>query len=136
MVPYAEARGIAPAVKIAVLLLATIVRLLPAQETSHSTLPRLIHKVEPEYTQAALNAKVEGTVIISLVVGADGVPTDLRVTRELGHELDEKAIECLKAWRFEPATHHGQPVATKASVEINYRLPEKNSVHTGMNAAR
>jgi protein TonB len=36
--------------------------------------------------------------------------------------LDEKAVECLKKWRFKPATNHSEPVSAKATVEMNFRL--------------
>jgi periplasmic protein TonB len=50
--------------------------------------------------------------------------TEIKVTRGLGKGLDEKAVECLRKWRFSPATRHGEPVPAKATVEIVFRLPE------------
>ena len=111
--------------KSALLLLIGTAGLLWSQEISHSTAPRLIHKVEPEYTPATLNARIEGDVVLSTTIGIDGIPGDIRVVRELGHGLDEKAVECVKQWRFEPASNHGEPVPSKATVEVNYRLPDK-----------
>jgi periplasmic protein TonB len=111
-------------VRFAILFLVAATGLLKPQEISHSTRPILIHKVEPEYTQDALDAKLQGVVILSFVVGTDGVSSDIKLVRGLGKGLDEKAIECLKSWRFKPATLHGEPVPEKASVEMNFRLPK------------
>jgi len=58
-----------------------------------------------EYTNEALAAKIEGDVILSLMVGPDDVPSDIKVVRGLGMGLDEKAVECLQPWRFKPATN-------------------------------
>jgi protein TonB len=100
---------------------------LLAQEISHTTTPVVIHKVEPVYTSEAIAAKLEGTVILSAMVGTDGVASGIHMERELGKGLDQKAVECLQAWRFKPATNHGEPVATKVTVEINFRLPKTHA---------
>ena len=94
-----------------------------AQEFSHNTEPRVAHKVEPAYTKEALDAKIEGEVVLTLMIGADGVPSEIKVVRGLGKGLDGKAVECLQRWRFIPATDHGEPVATRGTVEMSFRLP-------------
>jgi protein TonB len=107
--------------KFAILPLIAVVS-LQAQELSHTTYPVVLHKAEPQYTKEAIDAKIEGDVILSTMIGADGVPSDIKVVRSLGAGLDEKAVECLEQWRFRPATDHGQPVSSKATIEINFRL--------------
>jgi protein TonB len=103
--------------RLAVLLLIAVSSLHP-QELSHTTEPRVAHRVEPEYTKEARDAKIEGVVILSLVIGADGVPSDIKLVRGLGKGLDEKAVECLQQWRFIPATNHSEPVSTNLSDEF------------------
>jgi len=44
------------------------------------------------------------------------------VARTLGLGLDEKAIEAVKVWRFEPAMKDGKPVAVQVNVEVTFRL--------------
>jgi hypothetical protein len=61
--------------KLAILLLTAAAALHP-QELSHTTEPIVIHKTDPEYTQEALDAKIEGYVILSSIIGPDGVPSD------------------------------------------------------------
>lgn len=107
--------------KVAILLLIAAVS-LRSQELSHTTEARLVHKAEPQYTKEAQAAKIEGDVSLTLTIGADGVPSDIKVVRGLGMGLDEKAVECLQQWRFKPATSHGEPVSAKATVVINFRL--------------
>jgi TonB family protein len=60
--------------------------------------------------------------VLWLVVGADGKPREIRVQRTLGLGLDEKAIEAVKTWRFEPALKDGKPVAVQINVEVSFRL--------------
>jgi TonB family protein len=81
--------------------------------------PRVISKAEPEYSTEARQAKHPGTVMLSLVVGEDGRPRNLHVQRSLGMGLDQKAIEAVKQWRFEPAMKDGHPVAVLVSVEVD-----------------
>jgi protein TonB len=89
---------------------------------AHTTEARVAHTVKPEYTKEGLDAKIEGDVILTLMIGADGTPSDIKLVRGLGKGLDEKAVECLRQWRFIPATNHGEPVSTKTTVEVNFRL--------------
>jgi|HubBroStandDraft_4_1064222.scaffolds.fasta_scaffold04602_7 TonB family protein len=86
------------------------------------TPPHLIHNVIPEYSDKARRAKVEGTVLISLVVDSSGNPTMIKVTRSLGSGLDEKAVEAVQQWRFDPATKDGKPVAVHLAAEVSFRL--------------
>jgi TonB family protein len=79
--------------------------------------------VEPEYTPEALEAGLEGTVVLSVEVGADGAARLSRVLRRLGMGLDDKAVEAVQLWKFEPGTRDGKPVAVTATIEINFRPP-------------
>jgi protein TonB len=103
-------------------LLLTAIASVHPQELSHTTEPTVIHKTEPQYTKEALDAKIEGNVILSSMIGADRVPSDIKLVRGLGMGLDEKAVECLKQWRFRSATNHSEPVSAKVTVEMTFRL--------------
>lgn len=102
-----------------------------AQEIAPSTPPALIYKVDPVYTSEAVAAKLQGTVVLSAMIGTDGVASDIHVIRELGKGLDQKAVECVQAWRFRPATSHGEPVSIKATVEVTFRLPQTDAAAFG-----
>ena len=84
--------------------------------------PVLVTKIEPEYSEEARKAKYSGTVLLSIVVDANGLPRDIHVIRPLGLGLDEKAIEAVSKWRFHPGMKGGRAVATQAQVEVNFRL--------------
>ena len=57
-----------------------------------------------------------------MIVGTDGRAHDIRVSRSLGLGLDEKAIESVKTWKFEPGKKDGVPVAVQISVEVAFHL--------------
>ncbi|HET7209927.1 MAG TPA: energy transducer TonB [Terriglobales bacterium] len=84
--------------------------------------PRTIYAPDPEYSEEARKAKYQGTVVLWMIVGPDGRPRDVRVARSVGMGLDEKAIEAVRTWKFEPARKNGQAVAVQINVEVDFRL--------------
>jgi TonB family protein len=84
--------------------------------------PRALSTPDPEYSEEARKAKYQGTVVLWLIVDQSGRPQQVRVARSLGMGLDQKAIEAVKQWKFEPAMKDGRPVAVQINVEVNFRL--------------
>jgi TonB family protein len=84
--------------------------------------PTLLSKVEPEYSEKARRAKLQGSVVLHLEIDENGEPKKLRVVRALGLGLDEKAIEAVSKWRFRPGYKAGKPVPTAATLEVRFRL--------------
>jgi TonB family protein len=85
--------------------------------------PQLVSSPPPTYSEEARRAKIEGVVILVLIVDERGNPINLRVVSGLGMGLDEKAIEAVRGWRFEPAFgKDGKPVAAKIAVEVDFHL--------------
>jgi periplasmic protein TonB len=86
------------------------------------TLPRVTYDPDPEYSDEARHNKYQGSVVLFLIVDAQGQPRDIRLQRSLGMGLDEKAMEAVRKWRFQPATLNGHAVATQINVEVTFRL--------------
>jgi TonB family protein len=86
------------------------------------SVPILVYKVDPDYTEEARAAKLEGTVVLYVEVDVTGTATNIKVQRSLGLGLDEKAIEAVKQWRFKPGQKDGKPVTTAATLAVNFRL--------------
>jgi TonB family protein len=84
--------------------------------------PRRISGQEPEFSEDARIAKYQGTMVISLVIDPSGTATDLAIVTPLGLGLDEKAVEAVRAWKFEPGIKDGHPVAVKTMVEVDFHL--------------
>jgi len=86
------------------------------------TAPVAKYTPEPDFSEEARKAKYQGTVTLSAVIGPDGRPRNLRVVRSLGMGLDEKALEKVKTWLFEPGKKNGQPVSVAMTLEVDFRL--------------
>jgi TonB family protein len=84
--------------------------------------PRAIYSPGPEYSDKARKKKINGTVVLSLKVGTDGLAHDIQVEKKLGYGLDEKAVEAIRKWKFQPELRDGQPVETHINVEMTFRL--------------
>jgi len=84
--------------------------------------PVPIYKPEPAYSEEARKAKYQGTVVLLIIVDAQGNVTDARVVKPLGMGLDEKALEAVRTWKFKPALRNGTPVPVRVSVEVMFRL--------------
>jgi len=116
--------------RLVILLLLAVAGSLQSQELSHTTPPKVIHGTVPEYTKEALDAKLQGVVTLSAVVGVDGLASEIKVVKELGKGLDEKAVECLQQWRFKPASNSKlwpAEVAEKVTIQITFRLPPEKA---------
>jgi protein TonB len=84
--------------------------------------PRALDTPDPDYSEEARKAKYQGTCVLWLIVDENGNPRDIKVARSLGMGLDQKAIEAVRRWKFEPAMKDGRPVAVQINVEVNFRL--------------
>jgi len=86
------------------------------------TTPRAIYSPDPAYSEEARKAKFQGTVGLWAVVGVDGRPRDLWISRSAGLGLDENSLETVRTWRFEPGTKNGRPVPVRMYIEVNFHL--------------
>jgi TonB family protein len=89
------------------------------------TAPSILLKVEPEYSEEARRARMQGKVVLFVIIDPQGKPGSLKVIRSLGLGLDEEAIKVVEQWRFRPGTKEGRPVAVQATIEVNFRLLDK-----------
>jgi TonB family protein len=97
------------------------------------TVPKLVYTVDAEFSDAARRKKFAGTTVIGLKVGTDGLPRDVHVTRSAAEGVqpklrkaaltqDEKALEAVRQYRFEPSTYEGRPVPVVISIEVNFHI--------------
>jgi len=83
----------------------------------------LKHRKEPEYSNQAIQARIEGIVILSARIDGEGAPRDLKVVKPLGYGLDEKAMEAAAGWRFERPLSNGDDSPIPLTFEVQFRLP-------------
>lgn len=82
----------------------------------------VLYKVEPDYSDEARKAQLQGLVILRIEVDERGVPRNPKIVRSLGLGLDDRAIEAVQQWRFRPSYRDGKPAVATAFVEVNFRL--------------
>ena len=84
--------------------------------------PQILERLEPSYTEEARAAKIQGSVLFYVVVGPDGTAGQIRVLRSLDVGLDQRAVQAVGKWKFQPGMKDGQPVSVQATIEVNFRL--------------
>jgi TonB family protein len=85
--------------------------------------PACVHCPQAQFTEAALRAKITGTVTLSVVIGANGEAQRISVQRALPCGLDQRAIEAIRDWNFRPAKDpHGKPAAVIQTIEVTFHL--------------
>jgi protein TonB len=84
--------------------------------------PKVIHYVEPQFSSSSKEAFVEGVVKLSTVVTDEGLPTELHVVSGLNSDEDNKALDAVKQWRFQPGTKSGKAVFVRVNIEIDFHL--------------
>lgn len=97
---------------------------IPQAGTKGYTNPNCVYCPTPQYTGEAMRHKIQGLVILEVVIGADGRAHEAVVTKSLGYGLDEEAIHAVRdVWRFKPALGpDGKPAAVRMLIEIDFHL--------------
>src|SRR5262249_53888235 len=83
--------------------------------------PQVVHRLEPQYSPAAMRGRPSGSVVLDAVILEDGTPKIIRVIQSLDWELDEAAIHALQQWRFSPALKDGAPVRVRMNIAVNFQ---------------
>jgi TonB family protein len=82
---------------------------------------KVVQKVPPVYPEEAKKEKIQGTVVLSAVIGKDGVPAELKV-KEGPVELRQSALDAVRQWRWQPYLLNGDPIEVVTTVNIVYSL--------------
>jgi periplasmic protein TonB len=83
--------------------------------------PRPIKITRPQYPQEAFIKKVEGTVVVEIMIDIQGRVIRARVLQSVPL-LDAAAIQTVYQWVFSPAMKHGRPVPTLAHAPVAFRI--------------
>ena len=84
--------------------------------------PKKLHAPNPQYTEIARKARIQGVVIIEAIINKTGTVTNVKILKGLPMGLDQAAADAVKRWRFEAATLNGKPVAVIYNLTVNFRL--------------
>jgi periplasmic protein TonB len=94
----------------------------PYRPGSGITPPRLVLEVKADYTEEARRRGLAGEVVLEIVVRSDGTTGDVKVLQGLGSGLNERAVDAVRRWRFEPAQRLGKPVDVFVEVAVEFKL--------------
>jgi protein TonB len=94
----------------------------PLCENRRDVHPRPTFQPEPDYDEKDRKKKIQGTVLLSVVVTKEGQTADIKVQRSLTPGLDEQAIKAVTRWKFDPAMQGGQPCPIRIVVEVTFHL--------------
>ena len=95
---------------------------LPASIQGGVRAPTPVYNPDPRYSQKARAARLQGQVVIRIIIDSGGNVIDTRVTKPLGLGLDQNAIEAVRTWKFQPGMRDGVPVMVAVLVEFTFRL--------------
>ena len=84
--------------------------------------PVALYRPDPEYSEEARKAKLQGTVVLRVVVDESGHVRNPKVVQSLGLGLDDEAVKTVLTWKFKPAMKAGKPVAVWIRVDTLFRL--------------
>jgi TonB family protein len=98
---------------------------LPTNAAGHeritASVPELHQTVETTYPLLGKNSRVQGSVVLQAIVGADGNIENLRVLSGPA-VLATAAQQAVRQWRFKPVIENGQAVETKAKITVNFSI--------------
>jgi TonB family protein len=85
--------------------------------------PRCIHCPQPEYSEKARKAAITGTVLVDVIVTADGKIAKLMVLKSPSEDLSERALEAVRKWKMKPASGpDGKPIECRLQVQVTFHL--------------
>ncbi len=98
--------------------------MVPPQPQAHvpaDVMEKLVtHRVDPDYPEAARPAKLQGVIVLDVVVGREGSVVNMRALN--GPDvLAQAAMDALRWWRFEPYRLDGQPVVVETTVAVEFK---------------
>ena len=86
--------------------------------------PSLVYAPEPAFPEEAKNAGVtEATVVLRVLIDAQGQVSEADVVEPVGQGFDESAKNAALQHRFEPARRDGQPVAARVLLRVEFHAP-------------
>jgi TonB family protein len=86
------------------------------------TAPKPVYTPDPEYSEKARKKKINGTVVVAMIVTQEGRVRDVKIAKSLDAGLDKQALAAVRTWKFEPATKDGKPVAVHLNVDVSFSL--------------
>jgi periplasmic protein TonB len=97
---------------------------LPTAGENGYSKPDCIYCPDPQYSDEGFKLKIQGEVVLDVIIGPDGRATQVRVVKGLGYGLDQEAVKSARdIWHFKPAVGpNGQPAMVRMEIEVDFHL--------------
>jgi TonB family protein len=76
----------------------------------------------PKYPEEARAKKIQGTVVLGVIIGKDGTVENIRVQKTPAESLAKSAMEAVRTWRYRPYLLNGDPIAVETTVNVTFTL--------------
>ena len=86
------------------------------------TAPKPVYTPDPEYSEKARKKKINGTVVVAMIVTQEGRVRDVKIAKSLDAGLDKQALAAVRTWKFKPAYRNRVPVPVRVMIEVVFRL--------------
>jgi TonB family protein len=83
---------------------------------------RIVHLLQPEYPSLAKSQRIQGTVILGMIIDENGGVRDLHVMKSAGQLLDNAALGAVRQWQYKPTILNGVPVAVDTTISVVFSL--------------
>ncbi len=94
----------------------------PMSVSGNVVAPVKVFAPQPQYTEEARRARIQGVVIVQAIIDCRGFVTEVSVLKGLPLGLSEAVVSAISQWRFEPATLDGRPISVYYNLTVNFRL--------------
>jgi protein TonB len=94
---------------------------VPSLPQSPIAAPEVVSKSDPAYPGELMKDGVQGTVVLTAIIRADGSVSDIAVAKSLNPRLDQNAVQALSHWLFRPALKNGQAIDLEAVITVPFQ---------------
>ena len=97
-------------------------QLRPLAATGFAKSPDAYERGRPEYPEEATSGNIEGTVLVKVIVGADGTVENATVLKSSNTVFEAPALDAALQSKFKPAKLEGKPTKSQVAVPYQFRL--------------
>jgi protein TonB len=84
--------------------------------------PVVIRRVQPVYPKLAINARMNGTVIVECIIDKTGRVREAHVLQSTSTLFNQSALEAVQQWQFAPGSLHGNAIDTIFDLTVTFHV--------------
>ncbi|HTB97187.1 MAG TPA: energy transducer TonB, partial [Terracidiphilus sp.] len=83
---------------------------------------KITKKVQPHYPASAKKQRIQGRVLLDVIIGKDGTVENIKIKKSVSSDIDQSAIDAVRQWTYEPFLLNGNPVEVQTTVSVTFSL--------------